>query len=224
MTAALSAASLVLVEREEDMSSAYSLLDIAARSLLNTYGLTHWLYPGKTPELVRRLATNATSRVYILLSESQKPVGTFTISSVPLSAYYDPLSWQEPDANAAYLANLAVAEGSKGVGSALVRAAASEAKRLFQSRWLRCDAVAEHPLLAGFYLKLGFERRGTPARLPLKNPFFNGKTAIEGPPGMERYTINATRPPTDSEFAIFTCQSWELCLEPPASERPGGQE
>jgi hypothetical protein len=99
------------------------------------------------------------------------------------------------------------------VGLAAVRCAADIARTRFGARFLRCDAIAEHPLLRRFYYKAGFEARGSPPILALKNPFAGGEKTAPGPPGRPCYTVNAAAPPTAAPEAFFTCQAYELALE-----------
>jgi len=203
---------LVAADTPELVAAAYDLLDAAARALLSR-GFVHWLYSarGKSPALVARLAEAPTSAVLVALDAAGAPLGTATISALPLSVYYDEAAWEEPGAPAAYLANLAVdpARARGGLGRALVAAAAAEARARWGARWLRCDAVAEVPRLAEFYTRAGFAVRGASVALPLPNPFAGGRAEAPAAPGRAPYVANPSAPPPADDPAVVTCVCWE---------------
>lgn len=199
-----------------DVAAAYSLIDAAARHMLVTFGLAHWLFPFKNEELVARLAASPTSVVLLAFADDcAAPVATLTLSAVALSPYYDTSSWAEPGAPAAYIANLAVAPSRAGcgVGTALLRVAADEARARFGARFLRLDAINEHPHLKAFYTRAGFVQRGTAVKFVIKNAFEGGADAADGPPGTAPYLASAAvcRPPDGPTFSV-TCQAYECAV------------
>ncbi len=197
-----------------DVAAAYALIDAAARDLLAEFGFIHWLFPGKSPALVARLAAAPDTAVFLARDALGAPLATFTLARAPLSTYYDAAAWAEPGAPAAYLGNLAVAPARTraGLGARALAAAAREAAARFGARFLRCDAVAEHPRLARFYARGGFVARGTPPRLGIKNPFAGGAAEAAAAPGAPPYAAAAARPPPADATVYVTCQAFELAI------------
>jgi predicted N-acetyltransferase YhbS len=198
----------------EDTRAAHELLDAAARKMLHDYGLQHWLYPFKNVDLLARLASSTSSFV-LLAFDGATAVATLTVSRVPLSAHYgdDDAQWMERGAPAAYLGNLAVTPtaAGRGFGSALVRAACESARLRFCARFLRLDAITEHPFLGHFYARAGFVPRGRGVVFTHPNKFAGGATTVPGPPDLGVYLVNDLVDVSSSTFSV-TCQSWELAL------------
>jgi GNAT superfamily N-acetyltransferase len=200
------------VTTENEALSAYALIDGAARSMLSRFGLTHWLYPFKNPDLIKALAMSSTAAVYIARDkESGDDLATVTISSVPLSGWYELSMWQAPAEPAAYIGNLAIdpTRARRGIGRAVLAASARVARATLGASWIRCDAITAHPHLQGFYEGAGWRRRGVAFSVSIKNPLARGATGAPGPPGSPAYVVNAEAPPPDDENVPFACQAYE---------------
>ena len=200
------------VTTENEALSAYALIDGAARSMLSRFGLTHWLYPFKNPDLIKALAMSSTAAVYIARDkESGDDLATVTISSVPLSGWYELSMWQAPAEPAAYIGNLAIdpTRARRGIGRAVLAASARVARATLGASWIRCDAITAHPHLQGFYEGAGWRQRGVAFSVSIKNPLARGATGAPGPPGSPAYVVNAEAPPPDDENVPFACQAYE---------------
>ena len=195
---------------------AYELIDAAARSMLSRFGLTHWLYPFKNPELIKTLAFSSTAAVYIARDTvSGDDLATVTISSLPLSGWYNVNMWAAPTEPAAYIGNLAIdpTQARRGLGRAVLAASARVARASLGAFWIRCDAISAHPHLKGFYEGAGWLPRGEAFSVSIKNPVARGASGAPGPPGCPAYVVNAEVPPPDDEIVPFACQAYEALTD-----------
>lgn len=139
----------------EDIPAIHDLLQECGLYMYKSLNLNHWHPYMSLENFQQRVKTALVYGIY----DNNKLIGTFNLSTNSRS-YYTLDMWQNPEAKAVYLGQLAIHPNYQGrkIGSWCLQEVEKIAHELGY-QVIRFDCVERHPWLCKFYEKAGYGRR-----------------------------------------------------------------